>query len=82
MNNDVWIDIQCGLEKIAAERYHRDIDLVKLLIAVIISAGKDNDLAYLGSDQFLYHCHLCGLNSIYVSELIEKASGEVDEVDY
>jgi len=77
-NSGLWERLHKGLEKIAEEKHCDDIATVRLVISVIISAGRDRDLAYLGSDQFLYHCYLAAMNPDYVAKMIEKAWYVVD----
>jgi hypothetical protein len=69
----IWDKMRAALEKEAKYRFGRDIALVKLIISIIISGGKEKDKSYLKSNQFLYHCFLVGLKDDYVIHWFEKA---------
>jgi hypothetical protein len=73
VNSGLWERLHKGLEKLAEEKHHQDLPTVKLVIGILISAGKDRDMFYLHSDQFLYHCYLAGMDSNYVAKMIERA---------
>lgn len=73
LNSGMWERLHRGLEKLAEERHCDNIATVRMVIGVILSAGKERDLSYLKSDEFLYHCYLVGMDSVYVSRMLEKA---------
>lgn len=73
LNSGMWERLHKGLVKLAEEKHHDNIAEVKLFISTIISAGKERDIKYLTGNDFLYHCHLTGMNSIYIYRMIERA---------
>lgn len=70
---DIWDKMQIEFEKSVYKRTGKKLGLVGLIIGIIISGGKERDLTYLGSDPFLYHCYLVGLNSDFVTYWFERA---------
>jgi hypothetical protein len=72
-NSGLWERLHRGLEKVAEEKHCADLPTVKMVISIIVSAGRDRDVCYLGSDQFLYHCYLAQMDSNAVSEMISRA---------
>lgn len=73
MTESLWNRLHKKLELLAEERHCQNIPIVKLAIGVIISAGREKDMLYLRSDQFLYHCYIAGMDSVYVGKMIETA---------
>lgn len=64
--------LELGMQGLSEQKYEDNIPNMNLIIAVIISAGRDQDLSYLGTDEFLYHCYLVGLNADNVAYMMEQ----------
>ncbi len=73
LNSGMWERLHKGLVRLAEDRHCDDIAEVRLFIGTIISAGKERDIEYLTGNEFLYHCHLAGMNHLYVHKMIERA---------
>ncbi len=69
---DVWKLIQKDLERKSSEVNHREGGFFKLIIAIILSAGKDKDMEYLGSDRFYYDCSLISLSPDVILSLMRR----------
>lgn len=78
-NNAVWDRLENGLRELSINKYHEDLDLVRLVIGIILSGGKDRDTEYFEGDTFLYHCNLAGLKPFYVQLMIDKAWHYIDK---
>lgn len=69
-NHIIWDRLHAKLVDMSPVKHYDEIDLV---VGLIISGGKDKDLAYFGNDDFIYHCHLARLNPSFVCAIIDKA---------
>lgn len=77
-NISVWERLENGFQELSVKTYHDITDTAKLMIAIILSGGKERDNEYFEGDLFLRHCYLAGLNSDYVRLSVEKAWYYID----
>lgn len=73
----MWATIEVKLLGEALDKYNEDLAELRLLIAIIIQAGKDlskdPEIDYFKTDTYTYHCHLLRLNPVFVAGVIKKA---------
>lgn len=67
-----WDSLETSLYQFSVEKLGVESDIGRLLVGVIVSGGKENDVEYLESDVFLYHCYLVKLDSDYVLEIFNR----------
>lgn len=72
---EVWDRLHEKLVDMSLVKHYDEIEFV---VGLIISGGKDRDLAYFGNDDFTYHCHLAKLNPAFVAAIIDKAWYYID----
>ncbi len=69
---EIWEKIHDELEQTAFENLNRDDGMISLVVAIIVSAGKDRDRDYLDSQRFEYDCELIKLNSETIRRLFQR----------
>ncbi len=65
----IWDVLHAKLVDSSPISYYDEIDFI---VGLIVSGGKDNDISYLGSDDFTYHCKLARLDPNLVARTIDQ----------
>lgn len=72
-DDKIWYKTWNGLEKLSKERFDGvNIPLVRILVGVIVLAGKDRDEDFLNSDDFLYYCKLTKLRADFIMKIYKN----------
>lgn len=74
---DCWDIVEDKLLSISETRTGEHRGESKLAVAVIVSAGRDEDIGFLQSDDFLAYCGLADLDPSIIRDLILKGISEI-----
>ena len=69
----MWGEIESTFYEMASDKYNEDLPELRLFCAMIVEAGKEDDIEYFYSDEFETHSRLLRLSSAFIFRIIKKA---------